>query len=296
MPSNDHTTYISPWIPLSMLAVTTAALALPLALLRRHQGAANSIKPSLLKSTSKLSSSPPVRRRAPPLPRHGSITVPSAIPLSSQGTDGVSAQTIPLVKTGNILRTASGESSLRVSRIKKDGSFNGALYSLKAFGIATALVVAGGAASVWSVKTYLGVKDTQEFASAMRTTTLDKLPLLISRIHRSPMSNSSSQISPDPDPDLQSPPHSRTPSSHSASKSLDGPGCPRTADEDSDGRDIDMNKDEDWNWLAAQARLVAAYERGGIAQFAEVVIRELEAESEFERRKRRIGVPVEGSR
>lgn len=57
-----------------------------------------------------------------------------------------------------------------------------------------------------------------------------------------------------------------------------------------------MNKDEDWNWLAAQARLVAAYERGGIAQFAEVVIRELEAESEFERRKRRIGDPVEGSR
>jgi hypothetical protein len=68
------------------------------------------------------------------------------------------------------------------------------------------------------------------------------------------------------------------------------------ADEDSDGRDIDIYKNEDWNWLAAQARLVAAYERGGIAQFAEVAVRELEAESELERRKRRIGDPIEGPR
>ena len=59
--------------------------------------------------------------------------------------------------------------------------------------------------------------------------------------------------------------------------------------EDSGGRDIDMNKNEDWNWPAAQARLAAAYEHGGIAQFAEVAVRELEAELEFERRNRRIG-------
>ena len=52
-----------------------------------------------------------------------------------------------------------GEASLRVSRVEEDGSFNGALYSLKAFGIATALVVAGATVSVWGVKTYLGAKD-----------------------------------------------------------------------------------------------------------------------------------------
>ncbi len=121
----------------------------------------------------------------------------------------------------------------------------------------------------------------------MRTTILDKFPLLTSRIHRSPLSDSSSQISPHPDP--------RAPSPHSASESLDGPGYPRVADEDSDGRDIDTNN-EDWNWLAAQARLVAAYERGGIAQLADVAVRELEAESELERRKRRVGDPVEGPR
>ena len=124
----------------------------------------------------------------------------------------------------------------------------------------------------------------------MRTTILDKFPLLTSRIHRSPLSNSSSQISPHPD--------SRAPSPHSASESLDSPGYPRIADEDSDGQDVDTNKNEDWNWLAAQARLAAAYERGGIAQFADAAVRELEAESELERRKRRIGDsdPIEGPR
>jgi hypothetical protein len=48
---------------------------------------------------------------------------------------------------------------VRWSRVEEGNGFNGALYSLKAFSIATALVVAGGSASVWGVKTYLGVKD-----------------------------------------------------------------------------------------------------------------------------------------
>jgi hypothetical protein len=48
-----------------------------------------------------------------------------------------------------------------------------------------------------------------------------------------------------------------------------------------------MDKDGgEWNWPAAQARLAAAYEGGGVAQFAEVAVRELEAELEHERRKR----------
>ena len=146
--------------------MTTAALALPLAFLRRQPRAANSIiggdgRPSsLLASTSKSNSSPPARRRAPrPLPHYGA----SAISLSSRGTDGASAQTTPLAKEGNVFRAPSGEASLRVSRVEKNGSFNGALYSLKAFGIATALVVAGAAASFWSVKTYLAVKDVSGY-------------------------------------------------------------------------------------------------------------------------------------
>ena len=46
------------------------------------------------------------------------------------------------------------------------------------------------------------------------------------------------------------------------------------------------NTEWQWSWSAAQERLAAAYERGGIIQFAEVVVGELEAELELERRKR----------
>lgn len=119
----------------------------------------------MLTSTSKLNSSPPVRRRAPPpLPHHGGITVPSAIPLSPRGTDGAPAQTTQLAKeVGSVFRAPSREASLRVSGVEKDDSFNGALYSLNAFGIATALVVAGAAAGVWGVKAYLGAKDVSGY-------------------------------------------------------------------------------------------------------------------------------------
>ncbi len=131
--------------------MTTAALAL----LRRQQRAANLIaRGGRHTSSSKLNSAPPVRRRAPPPLPHRSV-----IPLSSRVTDGASAQTTLSARAGNLLRAPSGEASLRVSKVEEDASFNGALYSFKAFGIATALVVAGSAASVWGVKTYLGVTD-----------------------------------------------------------------------------------------------------------------------------------------
>lgn len=190
--ANDHETHTSPWIPLSMvsslqtftppdqfvnlpllstsiyqLAITTAALAFPIALLRRRRRAATSIiggdkRPSsfLSTSTSKMNSAPPVRRRAPRLPPHHSGAGPSAIPLSFR-TDNASAQTEPLAKARSSFRPPPGELSLRVSRVEQDSGFNGALYSLKAFGIATALVIAGGAASVWGVKTYLGAKNVR---------------------------------------------------------------------------------------------------------------------------------------
>jgi hypothetical protein len=47
--------------------------------------------------------------------------------------------------------------------VSREDGFNGVSYSLKAFGIASALVIAGGAASVWGVKAYLGVKDVREY-------------------------------------------------------------------------------------------------------------------------------------
>jgi len=45
------------------------------------------------------------------------------------------------------------------------------------------------------------------------------------------------------------------------------------------------NSESWWSWLAAQERLAEAFERGGIDQFSELVVGELE----LERRKRGLG-------
>jgi hypothetical protein len=122
----------------------------------------------------------------------------------------------------------------------------------------------------------------------MRLTIVDKWPLLTSHIHRPALTDSTIQHPPRSTP----PPHA---SSFSASESLDSPTPPLIADERPVGLEVEMDKDDEvWNWPAAQARLVAAYERGGVAQFAEAAALELEAELELERRKRRIGNSVEG--
>jgi hypothetical protein len=102
----------------------------------------------------------------------------------------------------------------------------------------------------------------------MRLTLLTKWPLLTSRIHRA------SDSAPLPPPVSQPTTASTAPPPHLPR--------PSTAVPDVDG----------WNWAAAQARLVAAYERGGVAQFTEAVAGELEAEAELERRKRGIGVSI----
>jgi hypothetical protein len=66
----------------------------------------------------------------------------------------------------------------------------------------------------------------------------------------------------------------------SASEPDAGPPLPPAAMPEADG----------WTWQAAQARLAAAYEHGGVARFAETAAGELEAEAELERRKRGLAV------
>ncbi|KAH8989264.1 hypothetical protein EDB92DRAFT_1868796 [Lactarius akahatsu] len=234
---------VSPWIPVSMLAVTTVALAVPLVLLRRQRARASALNKSV--SSSMTTSAPPLRR-APIRGVPSTAPPPRAAPALTPSVEAISP-------------------SAASSRVAQEDGFNGALYSLKAFSIATALVVAGGAASVWGVKTYLGVRDTQEFASAMRLTLLTKWPLLASRIHRA--SDSAPLPPPIPLPVMIP----------SASKSDP---LPPTSVPDADG----------WTWPAAQARLAEAYEHGGVGRFAETAAGELEAEAELERRKRGLAV------
>ncbi|ETW75667.1 hypothetical protein HETIRDRAFT_330131, partial [Heterobasidion irregulare TC 32-1] len=122
----------------------------------------------------------------------------------------------------------------------------------KAFSIATAVVVATGMAGIVGVKTYLGVRDTQEFAMLMRQIVLTKMPILASRIHRPT------------EPDILLP---TVPFTASTPPSPAG-------------------SIEAWSWSAAQERLFQAYEKGGFQGWAEAALQELEAEAEIERRKR----------
>jgi hypothetical protein len=106
----------------------------------------------------------------------------------------------------------------------------------------------------------------------MRLSLLTKWPLLTSRIHRA------SDSAPLP------PPVSLPVTIPTASPLPDvPPPTTTTAVPDVDG----------WNWPAAQARLAAAYERGGVAQFKEAAVGELEAEVELERRKRGLRASAE---
>ncbi|KAN0136227.1 hypothetical protein V8E53_006087 [Lactarius tabidus] len=255
-PQNESRKIISPWVPVSMLAVTTAALAIPLVLLRRQRASASALRKS--GSSSVVTSAPPVRRA----PKRGVPSHPPP-PRAARAMTPASTNAAHSIEASTLSQSSSGAPE----RMADEDSFNGALYSLKAFSIATALVVAGGATSVWGVKTYLGVRDTQEFASAMRLTLLTKWPLLASRIHRS--SDSAPLPPPIPLPAMMS----------SVSEPDAGPPPP-----------VAMPEADGWTWQAAQARLSAAYEHGGVARFAETAAGELEAEAELERRKRELAV------
>jgi hypothetical protein len=101
----------------------------------------------------------------------------------------------------------------------------------------------------------------------MLLTLLTKWPPLASHIHRA--SDLAPLPLPIPLPEIMS----------SASEPDSGPPLPPAAIPEADG----------WTWPAAQARLAAAYEHGGVARFPETAAGEL-AEAELERRKRGLAV------
>ncbi|KAL0950350.1 hypothetical protein HGRIS_010318 [Hohenbuehelia grisea] len=68
--------------------------------------------------------------------------------------------------------------------IPAEDNFNGALHSLKAFGLATVMVTFTAAATVAGVRSWMGVQTTQEFAHRMRQIILEKMPVFVERIHR----------------------------------------------------------------------------------------------------------------
>lgn len=143
-------------------------------------------------------------------------------------------------------------------------TFNAPFYTLKAFAIATAIVLSTASASVAGVMAYLDVHNvghpttrpsnptyrpqTTEFAARMRTIVSQSMPILTAKIYRRPTSLDSV---PD-DPVLFAASH-----------------LPSTS--------------ETFGHDAAQQRLADAFDKGSFDAWAETAVRELEAEIEVER-------------
>ncbi|KAG6369186.1 hypothetical protein JVT61DRAFT_1345 [Boletus reticuloceps] len=128
--------------------------------------------------------------------------------------------------------------------------FNAPLYTFKAFAIATTIIMSTATASVAGVMAYLDVHNTTEFAARMRTWVSQSMPLLTAKIYRYPTSL---------DTVLQ------------AASTTQSESCtPTTFDHD-----------------AAITRLADAFDKGGFDVWAEAAARELEAEMEVERARKR---------
>lgn len=166
------------------LAVTTAALAVPLFLIRRQRAAASvanaaksstsappprrtaevaiSVKPSPMSSNPIRSSATHSRPSsssvsAPPPRRLIRLPTASVAPTAASAASPSPAAERPLVLDPSSLEDVEVVSQ---QELEYDG-FNAPLYTLKAFSIASLLVITGGVAGVWAVKSCMGVKDVR---------------------------------------------------------------------------------------------------------------------------------------
>ncbi|TRM69771.1 hypothetical protein BD626DRAFT_563493 [Schizophyllum amplum] len=177
------------WLPVSLVAFSAVAIATPLLFIRwqRRAALAESLNKIPVSAASQLANAP--------------TTVPAAKLASGLGaflhehkaTDGAAAPA-SLDATARPLPTSfrshhdpfDDEDDVTSPPPPPDDNFNAGLYTAKAFGIATALVVTGAFATVEGVKYYLDVDDTRQFGRRMRLMILEKMPMLTSKIHRTP--------------------------------------------------------------------------------------------------------------
>ncbi|OCB89105.1 hypothetical protein A7U60_g3704 [Sanghuangporus baumii] len=270
------------WLPITLLTVTTVALTIPGVLLWRQRQALGQQTRFSLRSTTSASHPPPARRR-PTVASVSAVSGPgqsrtNARPLASSGSDSPRSvppprRSIPRtndLRANSVSNVKSAESTSEEIRGAKLSEilFDGPLMSLGALGIATAAVGVGAVLGVWGVQKALGVKNVHassilynpfhlikflqmdEFAARMRELLLTHMPIISQRIYRSSL-----------DEDLIS----------------------------RNGTQIDTHRDEEgnnWTWEEAEDRLRDAFDHGGVGDWAECAIRELEAEEEVERRRR----------
>ncbi|EJF58149.1 hypothetical protein DICSQDRAFT_173240 [Dichomitus squalens LYAD-421 SS1] len=227
LPGNKNKKPIPKWVPVALLAFSSAALIVPIVMLRRHRAA------TLGKA---LADAPPPPRR----------TVSKGIPMANPTTKP------PVFSIRDPVPSTSTSASSSMAA-KAEDNFNGALHSAKAFGIATLMVGAGAAATVYGVRQYMGVQTTHEFANRMRDAILTRMPSLSARIYRPPKAE-------DGDPLLLPDPPEES------SSTLDAA--------------------EEWSWPEAERRLREAFDKHGFYGWAAAAMHELEAEGRIERAKR----------
>lgn len=129
------------------LAISTAAMVVPIVLLRRHRAA----------SRRTLANAPPPPRRT----------------TSLKGTPIANPASSPSVFSMRDSAPASPMSSSSANASAKSGdNFNGALHCAKAFGAATLIVGVGTFASVWGVRQYMGVETVSVRAVAVHYASL----------------------------------------------------------------------------------------------------------------------------
>ncbi|KZT51192.1 hypothetical protein CALCODRAFT_503845 [Calocera cornea HHB12733] len=133
------------------------------------------------------------------------------------------------------------------------------LHALGAFGLASLGVVGLAAGGVWAVKLAVGVNDMDEFRLKARLMLGSALPGLSERVHRA--------VSPS-ERGFSAPPSPASPNTSTQ---------PAAAPREDDG----------WTFAAAQERLAHAFGEGGVGRWAEQVEREMEAEREWEVRRRK---------
>ncbi|KAF8836049.1 hypothetical protein BDN67DRAFT_974661 [Paxillus ammoniavirescens] len=271
------------WIPVTLLAFSSVAMVIPVLMLRRYkanpghvhlhaqtqrsssisatapprrgrgrgEGPGSSVDNSQLEvppATSTSPSIPPPRIRL-----RGHTLPPSSIPAPSSSP-------IRVKPTLKMPRTTMSLRKLPVEPPSVD-QFNAPLHSLKAFTIATALVVGGAAASITGIMAYLGVSDTTEFAARMRTWVSHTMPVLTAQIHR--------RLTP--------------------SDSLSNMSLPSTS-----YAYVESPALTPFDHDAAESRLAEAFEEGGFDAWVEAAAREMEVEAEVERSRRIHGGSASG--
>ncbi|KAF7966058.1 hypothetical protein HWV62_40250 [Athelia sp. TMB] len=253
------------WLPITLLAVTTAALVGPVYLLRKQRASA------LQKSMALPARKAALDARFTPLgitPK--TATVSSASLTKSTGqwppprrrtTTGTLGTSFAGVRPGAAVSIPGSAVLKEIPKQDEDsdetlgggGAFTG-LYAAGAFGGATLIVFVVATLTVWGVKTNLGVETTEEYSRHMRHYVATKLSWLSQRIHRPPTPEPLSATSAD---------------------------AVVAASQDTIAED-----GKEWNWDDATARLSHAMDTGGAYAWAETVVQEVEAEAEQGRRER----------